>query len=237
MMLLSATRTVAYAVALTLATQSARNMIQTARITRSPSSSTPSLLSIAATHVAKNDADATISTSSVVDQLQKMKRKDVIELFCQSQPPTNGEVLIGDWNGCLLENNSKIMTLVSTILTHKLFGRGYRQWNGKAFLPASRGINRFFSSKSMSSNAIATCHEFEYSLQPSRVQPGTTSILLQYSKYHPLLSPWHTMMDEVRALPENPDILIGMGCVAWGGGVLNAAPFCLWRDVETISSI
>jgi hypothetical protein len=51
------------------------------------------------------------------------------------------------------------------------------------------------------------------------------------------------MIDEVRVLNitcsatthegENDDnnlqILIGLGCMAWSGGVLNSSPFCLYR--------
>ena len=45
------------------------------------------------------------------------------------------------------------------------------------------------------------------------------------------------MVDELRVLklPEDSsvEVMIGMGCMAWSGGMLNASPFCLWRHKDT----
>jgi hypothetical protein len=235
MLQLSGTRIVASAVALALASQCARNILQTGiqagRIGPPPISQVPPFIFNTSAATIHNDSENSALPPAVV-QLQQMKRRDLVRLFCQSQPPTNGEkALTGDWNGCLLDNNGKIMTLVSNTLTHSLFGAGYRQWNGKSFFSNLQGINRFrVTSDETSSRNIAKRHKFDFSLQPSRMQPGTESIQLIYKEHHRIISPWHTMMDEVRVVAGHPNVLIGMGCVAWGGGFLNAAPFCLWRE-------
>ena len=98
-------------------------------------------------------------------------------------------------------------------------------------------MNRFAVTPSKKSTTIGKRHAFAFGLRPSRVQPGTSSIQLDYAQYNSRLSPWYTMMDEVRLIhaasdgsKEETDVLIGMGCVAWGGGFWNAAPFCLWKE-------
>lgn len=41
---------------------------------------------------------------------------------------------------------------------------------------------------------------------------------------------WNTMKDEIRVVPgTNNTILIGLGSLQWSGGMINAAPFCLYR--------
>jgi hypothetical protein len=251
MLVVSTAKIIASAVVLTLASQCARNMIQTARIvagTEKPSPAEnvlPSAIVDTSILDARNlyDTDTLLSSlplPPVVKHLQSLDRKELLELFCQSQPPKENVImeLNGEWNGCLLENNGRIMTSVSNIMTHLLFGKGHR-WNGKVFSPSSRGWNRFvapknrFSEKNGERQVDCGRRSFQYSLQESRIQPGTKSVQLEYSKYHSPFSLWHTMMDEVRLVPGVPDVLIGMGCMGWSGGMLNAAPFCLWRSTTS----
>lgn len=104
-------------------------------------------------------------------------------------------------------------------------------------------------------------HGFEYFIRSSRlVQSSSEStstnknvIALDYTKSQSIMSPWRTMVDEIRILDvsqilrsstadgrENPDlhqnqqyqILLGLGCMAWSGGMLNASPFCLYRKIR-----
>jgi hypothetical protein len=75
-------------------------------------------------------------------------------------------------------------------------------------------------------------HEFDFSIECSKIQPNknSKSILLKYSKYQLPISLWYTMTDEIRLLPGTNNIFLGMGCMTWSGGTLNAAPFCLWKS-------
>ena len=124
-------------------------------------------------------------------------------------------------------------------MTNILFGTG-NKWNGKSFSSSSsssslkgnnKGINRFIIK---GKDTPLKKHEFDFSFEESKIQPGTQSILLKYSRYQKLpISLWYTMKDEIRVLPvdcEEEKIFLGMGCMAWSGGMLNAAPFCLWKS-------
>lgn len=134
--------------------------------------------------------------------------------------------------------NSCIQTLASTILTHKLFGRG-RRWNGKAFFEDGNGVNRFYSKSAL--GKTETEHSFDYTLDETRIIGSNgESVLLRYNQYQSRLSLWRSMKDEIRILPLPGDVggqvLLGMGWMTWSGGILNASPFCLWRETETKSS-
>jgi hypothetical protein len=63
------------------------------------------------------------------------------------------------------------------------------------------------------------------------------ALVLTYRRHQPWYSPWRTMTDELRLLrtsPSGPTVLLGWGCMAWSGGILNASPFCLYRkDAST----
>jgi hypothetical protein len=215
-MMISAAQIAASAVVLALAGGSGRNMLQTSRVADKIPSSIDSLLP---GHVYSSQEDT-------VQYLQSLKRKDLLEIYASSRICSNLEEIQGEWNGVLLDNNNLLMTKVSNILTNVLFSMG-RAWNGKAFGPGARGINRFYgrTGKSTPENE----HSFDYAVEPSKILPEEESIRLRYSNYQSPISLWKTMVDEVRLLPGTDDVLIGMGSVAWGGGMLNASPFCLWR--------
>jgi hypothetical protein len=102
-----------------------------------------------------------------------------------------------------------------------------RRWNGKAFTPEGKGINQFLSKKE--GHTTDTEHSFDISIQESKIQCGKESARLRYANYQSLVSLWRTMVDEVRFLPGSTDVSIGFGSMAWSGGMLNSAPFCLWR--------
>lgn len=252
MIVAGATKVVATALILTLASQCARNMIQTARIAASESTWTSSTTPMAGSCLPSSlmgtddvDDKATIDGVALprtVRLLQSLGRPQLLQVFLSSTPPQDLDVLDGEWNGLLLDNNGKIMTAVSNIMTHTFFGRG-RRWNGKQFFYSGssdpgKGINRFVtptissssSSASLSGTIVEKRHEFDFEIQESKLAPGSRSVRLVYNKYHRFLSPWHTMSDELRLVSAaETDVLIGMGCMAWSGGMLNASPFCLWR--------
>ena len=120
-------------------------------------------------------------------------------------------------------------------------------WNGKQFGYAKDeliGINRFKGDKDVPYKV----HKFDYSIAPSIF--GKSSIRLNYSSHQGLLSLWKTMVDEVRILKfprvdnnieeskEQFDIiLLGVGSMAWSGGMYNSQPFCLYQPSSTSASI
>jgi hypothetical protein len=161
------------------------------------------------------------STASIVQELQHMKRRDLLALFqrCATDSPAMTGTIMGDYDGVLLDNNG--LTRVTGFLTNGLFGRG-RTWNGKAFLSDS-GTNRFHSGQ--------PTHSFDVSVGPSRMRPYKDAVRLDYSQHQQPWSLWKTMQDELRlaAVLDDGEVWIGMGCMAWSGSFWNASPFCLYR--------
>jgi hypothetical protein len=215
MMIVSAIQVAASAFILTVAGSCGRNMLQTSRVAGGSSGEIENLLPVG---ICSNP-------ETTVNHLQSLKRKELVDLFCSSSAPSDLSEISGEWNGYLLENNGIIMTMSSTIMTHVLFSMG-RRWNGKAFAPEGKGINRFLSKKG---DATDSEHSFDISIQKSIIQCGKESVMLQYTNYQTPVSLWRTMVDEVRFLPGSTEVLIGFGSMAWSGGMLNSAPFCLWR--------
>jgi len=191
-----------------------RNISQTARIAKLHQNSPAELPEVTST-----------STTAMIEHLQCLDREGLLRLFCSCAPPADISSLSGGWNGILLNNNNLGMTNIgSKFISNTLFGKGSR-WNGKYFGSEGKGTNRFIGKR-----ATHMMHEFDFVLQESKIQKGTQSVCLKYSKYQFPLSPWHTMTDEVRCLPGN--VLIGFGAMAWSGGMLNSAPFCLYPATE-----
>eukprot|EP00563_Minutocellus_polymorphus_P011055 CAMPEP_0181070906 /NCGR_PEP_ID=MMETSP1070-20121207/27735_1 /TAXON_ID=265543 /ORGANISM="Minutocellus polymorphus, Strain NH13" /LENGTH=233 /DNA_ID=CAMNT_0023151821 /DNA_START=139 /DNA_END=836 /DNA_ORIENTATION=- len=182
------------------------------------------------------------SVDDIVSDLQQLRRSEFLELWmgCEA-PPQNMKSVDGDWNGVLLDNNGILMTKVSEFLTDALFGRKFGKWNGKAFHAGENGggVNRFFSrSNDADSATIQYEHKFDCRVEASQLDRNGESLVLRYANYQNRLSPWHTMRDEIRVLPvkgrKNGGILLGLGCMRWSGayvrdGMLNSAPFCLYR--------
>jgi hypothetical protein len=213
-MMIPIVQTAASIVVLTLVGNTGRNMMQTVSISRN--------------HAASIDAGSKIfpelsSPEAAVEKLQSLKRKELVQLFTACRTPSDLFEIEGEWNGCLLDNNG--LTTVSNILTHQLFGlRVGRNWNGKAFRENGKGINRFTTKE-----RTATEHVFEYSLQDSNIVGDSQSMRIDYSNYQSPISFWRTMRDEVRFIPGDVQILLGMGSMGVTGGSKNCSPFCLWR--------
>ena len=241
--------TLAAAVVLTLASQSGRNMIQTYRIINNYNnnpllSTTTNLLSLPSASDKNGVVDEDNVELRIVEQLKKLTREQLLQLFISehcvapsSELSEMSELAGSEWNGCLLDNNSKIVTQVSNSMTHQLFsgsfslfggsggGRNNNHnhnnmkkkkkktktvWNGKAFLPGSRGSNRFSIIEQrekpglVSSISIFQKHDFDYSVKKSKFvkhnDETESSICLNYSNYQssPYTSLWYTMTDELR---------------------------------------
>lgn len=125
-------------------------------------------------------------------------------------------------------------------MTHSLFAAGTQSlWNGKRF-ETFKGENRF-KVTDQDATTINYDHSFDYGLETSRIFPESQSVVLQYNKYQKISQGgwrsllWKSMCDELRVIEcTNGDfVLLGLGCMAWSGGMMNASPFCLFRADDT----
>jgi hypothetical protein len=129
------------AILLTVASQCARNMIQTVDVRRRAAilptmgdASCPAMPNPLASLSESSSADTT------ADRLRTMKRKDLLDVFASSRAPTPSELSewfsckgsekgenestdeYCEWEAMLLDNNSFIMNASSSFMTHALFG-------------------------------------------------------------------------------------------------------------------
>lgn len=218
MIFATAFQVVASAAIASLATACVRNMLETSRISRVTEE-----VSSGAEQIVLPE-EACVSSEALVEHLQSLSRAELLRIFLQSLPPTDADDIRGEWNGVLLNNNSLGMTVIgSKLMSNVLFGKG-RRWNGKTFGSKGRGINRFHH---RGETGAVKEHSFNYAIKESEIDSSRkSSICLDYSQYQSAFSLWRTMKDEVRCLPQG-GVLIGFGSMAWSGGFLNAAPFCL----------
>lgn len=211
------------AVAVCIAGSCGRNMLQTNHIKQMNSGE-----DIQSLLASIDDAE------DPVTQIQALKRDETFKLFLSGEVPSDLSELQGDWEGFLLENNGGIMTKVSNLMTNHLFVPGFnRCWAGKQFA-GNVGSNRIYDAKKAMYKQKSF---FDVSIQDSFVQSGKSSVILKYSKHHSAISLWKTMTDEVRFLPGNKNILIGLGSMAWSGGSANFAPFVLRRNIVQMEAI
>ena len=193
----------------------------------------------------------------ILSTLPTLSRRELLELYLACEDPTVAKDLPrlqGVWHAQLLSNNV-VLTAVSAFLTHQLFGGGQR-WAAKIFDQGGlTGINGFCrstkkkeSTPAVSGVVLQQRHAFDVSVQPSRLRPDLQSIQLRYHRRrcpkitttHHLSFLWTTMVDELRIVPvqEHEDasveVLLGLGSLAWSGGVWNASPFVLWRNKTSI---
>ncbi len=245
---------VASALIFTLAGNCARNMLQTAEVRK---------LAISNGSTCSIDPLASLegSETTLADCLKTMNRGELLQVFANGRAPTPSELsewfsCDGDneyceWDGTLLDNNSIVMTAVSNLFTHQLFGgnllpwrllgeasRAKGRWMGKSFakpttLTAGSGINRF-SGRDANNNPLPFLrHKVDYDVINSKILngEGNPALRLDYWKYQSLpISLWWSMHDELRVvdIPHSNDIvMIGMGWMGWSGGALNCSPFML----------
>ena len=243
-MILPTIKVAGSAVAAVLAFCSARNMIQTTRILSNDVVES----TVGAGMRIQDELAETVSShkglASLIDELKTLSRKEALCLFA-SCPSVKLKDIEGDWNLMLLENNGIVMTQVASFMTNQLFSKGHT-FLGKSFnCKSGMGINMF--TKETGDNT--QFHEFDFSVEHSRMLPsddtasfltGTDCIALKYGQYQPIFSPWKTMRDELRTVPLPEDsscqLMIGMGCMAWSGGLKNGTPFCLWRKIQNRTS-
>ena len=236
-----------------LALASGRNMLQTYRIVGRRGA-------VGATDVPPSSSLLDTTTSlfhkDILSTLPTLSRRELLELYLACEDPTTVAKdlsrLQGVWHAQLLSNNV-VLTAVSAFITHQLFGGGQR-WAAKIFDKGGlTGINGFCRSTKKdkeSTPVLQHRHAFDVSVQPSRLRPDLQSIQLRYHRrrcpkitttHHLSFLLWTTMVDELRIVPvqEHEDasveVLLGLGSLAWSGGVWNASPFVLWRNKTSIA--
>ncbi|KAI2512645.1 hypothetical protein MHU86_1864 [Fragilaria crotonensis] len=183
-----ALKAAATGIAATLAACSATNMYQTHTLLQlrtqtfsCPAATPTSPETPIATDLENNNNDADYqlrSAEQTVDQLTSggvsSRRRELLQLFLGSQAPSIDDIQ-GEWTGILLDNNSWVMTTVTAVITHKLFGRG-RQWRGKLIRDNWTGINRFSGDQ----GSIEMAHEFQFQIGPSKLD-GSPSLKHDYA--------------------------------------------------------
>lgn len=90
----------AAAVTAVLTISSGRNMLQTASLVSKPPPTSSAVLLLPL-------KDAT--TESVVSHVQSLNRRELLQLYLQSRSPQNLQEVAGEWDGCLLDNHSRVM--------------------------------------------------------------------------------------------------------------------------------
>ena len=112
------------------------------------------------------------------------------------------------------------------------------------------GKNRFIPSAAVAEETsvalllnatIRYDHSFDFGLEPSRIAPNRLqSLVLRYNRHQTFRNSgwtsllWKSMVDEMRVVEcQNGEcVLLGLGCMAWSGGMLNGSPFCLFRPTQ-----
>jgi len=188
------------------------------------------------------------TTDEAVNGLSNMKKKELVELYLQCEPPdlssdisyyNNKKGYQYQYDGYLLDNGP-VLTSVTGFITNRLFGKG-KPWLGKAYMkPTSNencgeGKNRFALNISRKTPQRLD-RTFDYSIGKSILpSPSLTnkSLFNKYASHCSSLSPmslvWRGMVDELRVieLVNKEKVLLGCGYFTWSGGVYNLAPFCL----------
>jgi hypothetical protein len=111
MMIVTLIKAAAAGLTATLAASSAANMYQTFQIMQQATTASGETTSCEATTssvVPFNDS-ATQSCSSVLQKLEGMKRKELLQVYVTSEAPSELASVTGEWNGILLDNNLIIM--------------------------------------------------------------------------------------------------------------------------------
>jgi hypothetical protein len=99
----SVAKAAAAAAVATLGFRSGRNILQTFRILARRDDRSPPR---------RDPNTATLPRPETVDDLSRLSRGQLVELFLSSSPPTNLSELSGDWNGTLLPNNGLVRACV-----------------------------------------------------------------------------------------------------------------------------
>lgn len=169
--------------------------------------------------------------SASLEDLERLNWRGLLRLFHAASAPRL-EALQGEYRAAILP--AGVFAPLASFFTHTFFGPG--RWQGKAF--RSHGVDRgegynLFLKQAGEGETLSRTRCFDTRIAPSRFD-GRPSFCLDYGPYNRFLI--HSMKDELRQV--NPELLIGLGTMAAGGGALNPAPFAVvgqlgpWRGPE-----
>ncbi len=162
------------------------------------------------------------ATEARLDDVRKLSKADVFQLFYAAPPPTFSEMK-GEYSAVTLDVG--ILAFAADFFTHHFFGPGY--WEGKAFYPFEEeqgwGYNLFSETDNRGNKRLIRTRRMNTWVGPSTIDDGV-SFHLDYSPYNTGLV--HSMHDEIRKI--NDRLFIGLGYMGVGGGAINPAPFILY---------
>lgn len=164
------------------------------------------------------------SLAASADDLGRLSRTQILRLF-HSAPPPDMQAIEGEYDAVILP--AGVFAPLASFFTHTFFGPG--RWQGKAFKACGRdtgeGYNLFGDHSS--AGGLRRTRRFVTTLAPSRFD-GRPSLCMDYGPYNRFLV--HSMKDEIRQL--GPQLFLGLGVMAAGGGALNPAPFALFGNPQ-----
>jgi len=158
--------------------------------------------------------------TATAGDLGHLSRRQILRLFhCAAAPEMHA--MEGEYSAVILP--AGVFAPLASFFTHTFFGPG--RWQGKAFTARGRdcgeGYNLFGDHSS--AGRLRRTRRFLTTVGPSRFD-GRPSFCMDYGPYNRFLV--HSMRDEIRQL--GPQLFLGLGIMAAGGGTLNPAPFALF---------
>lgn len=167
---------------------------------------------------------------ATVEDLAGLSRAQVLRLFHAAAAP-DLQSMQGEYSAVILPAGP--FAPLASFFTHTFFGPG--RWQGKAFMAHGGDQGEGYNLFCERANAGRLCRtrRFLTTIGPSRFD-GRPSLRMDYSPYNRFLV--HSMKDEIRQL--GPQLFLGLGTMAAGGGALNPAPFAVfgkpqpWRGPE-----
>ena len=158
--------------------------------------------------------------SATLNDFNRLSWQGVLRLF-HAAPAPGLEDMDGEYRAAIV--GAGVFAPLASFFTHTFFGPG--PWQGKAFKPLGR--NRGEGYNLFGEEPFSRTRRFDTSIAPSRFD-GRPSFCLDYGPHNRFLV--HSMKDEIRQL--GPQLFIGLGTMASGGGALNPAPFALFGEPE-----
>ncbi|GMI34299.1 hypothetical protein TeGR_g13079 [Tetraparma gracilis] len=139
-------------------------------------------------------------------RLEDMSYRELREMWERGSKPDVGSMRGVVFEGTLLRCRP-LMSACSRFVTHVLWSGGRGRWLGKSIGAGGGGENVFTGGRG----------------RPFAVREEEREVIFSYRAQGGGLV-WGSMTDRVRQVD---GVLLGMGTLAWSGGMLNAAPFVL----------
>ena len=153
--------------------------------------------------------------------LEKLSKAQLMQLFLAAPAPDFSRMK-GEYRARTMDVG--ILAPAADFYTHHLFGPG--RWIGKAFFPFEPdkgwGYNLFAKTSDPDTTTLARTRKMRTYVARSNID-DRLSFHVDYAPYNS--GAVKTMHDEIRTI--HPNLFIGMGYMAMGGGSINPAPFIL----------